>query len=257
MDEILNLIESVSEGFLSYSIIQTFNYTSTYIGDILNIDIPYFEGIVGRIYSPELQLTKTNASDTESPFLDLLLSISNGFVSSKFNYKRNDFNPDKVNFPILVRNVLCFTSYGLYIAQLIGFYKVSSHVTDFNARIKILTAKPLRQGYRYQKLRKKILKIYRRHYELVPKFKVGLKSILQQANRTQNFMVTWSINFKTKNVSRADFSDQFRKVIMRYNRIEYNINVMRQCACLDVNPVTVNTLPFSLSACRLSVTQTQ
>ena len=51
--------------------------------DILNIDNPYFEGMVNRIYPPELQLNKAYTSDTEAPFLDLHLSISNGFVSSK------------------------------------------------------------------------------------------------------------------------------------------------------------------------------
>ena len=48
-----------------------------------NIDNPYFEGIVSRIYPSELQLNKANTSDIEAPFLDLHLSISNGFVSSK------------------------------------------------------------------------------------------------------------------------------------------------------------------------------
>ena len=53
-------------------------------------------------------------------------------------------------------------------------------------------------------------------------------------------MVTWSIN--GKNVSRADFSDQFRKVIIRYKHTGYNINVMRQSACLVVNPMTINNV---------------
>ena len=48
--------------------------------------------MVGRIYPPELQLNKANASDTETLFLDLLLSISNGFVSSKIYDKRLDFD---------------------------------------------------------------------------------------------------------------------------------------------------------------------
>ena len=43
-----------------------------------------------------------------------------------------------------------------------------------------------------------------------------------------------------KNVSRADFSDQVRKVTTRYNRVGYNIYVMRQSACLVVNPNTVD-----------------
>ena len=49
----------------------------------LNIDNPYFEGMVNRIYPPELQLNKAYTSDTEAPFSDLHLSISYGFVSSK------------------------------------------------------------------------------------------------------------------------------------------------------------------------------
>ena len=52
-------------------------------GRLLNIDNPYFGGMVNRIYPPELQLNKTNTSDTEASFLDLHLSISNGFVSFK------------------------------------------------------------------------------------------------------------------------------------------------------------------------------
>ena len=53
-------------------------------------------------------------------------------------------------------------------------------MADFKARNKSLTAKLLRQGYRYHKLRKTISKFYRRHYELVSKFNVGLKTLLHQ-----------------------------------------------------------------------------
>ena len=42
-----------------------------------------------------------------------------------------------------------------------------------------------------------------------------------------------------KNVSRADFSDQFRKVIMHYKR-GYDINVMRQSVFLVINQNTVD-----------------
>ena len=64
-------------------IIEAFKSTSRYLDDILNIDNPYFEGMVNCIYPPELQLNKATTSDTEAPFLDLHFSISNGFVSSK------------------------------------------------------------------------------------------------------------------------------------------------------------------------------
>ena len=41
-------------------------------------------------------------------------------------------------------------------------------------------------------------------------------------------------------VGKADFSDQFRKIIVHYKRFGYNINIMRQSACLVFNPITVN-----------------
>ena len=110
-------------------------------------------------------------------FLDLHLSISNGFVSSKIYDKRDDFDFDIVNFPFLDGDVPRRPSYGVYISQLIRFARVCSHVDDFNTRNKCLTAKLLKQGYRYHKLRKAFSKFYRRHYEIISKFNVGLKSL--------------------------------------------------------------------------------
>ena len=73
-------------------IIEAFNSTSRYLDDLLNIDNPYFEQMVGQIYPTELQLYKANSSDTEAPFSDLNLSITNGIVSSKIYDKRDYFN---------------------------------------------------------------------------------------------------------------------------------------------------------------------
>ena len=49
--------------------IEDFNSTSSYLDDLLNIDNPYFEQMVGQIYPTELQLNKANSSNTEAPFL--------------------------------------------------------------------------------------------------------------------------------------------------------------------------------------------
>ena len=162
-------------------IIEPFNTTSRHLDDLLNIDNTYFEGMVNRMYPSELQLNKANTSDTETPFLDLHLYISNGFVSSKIYHKRDDFDFDMVNFPFLNGDVPRSSSYGVYISQLIRFPRVSSHVADFNARNKSLTVKLLQQGYRYHRLRKTFSKFYRRHYELVSKFNAGLKTLLHQS----------------------------------------------------------------------------
>ena len=72
--------------------IKAFNLKSWYFDHLLNIDNPYFEGMVNQIYPPELQLNKANTSDTEAPFLDLHLSISNGSVSFKIYDKRDGFD---------------------------------------------------------------------------------------------------------------------------------------------------------------------
>ena len=199
-------------------IIEAFKSTSRYLDDLLNIDNPYFEGMGNRIYPPQLQLNKANTSDIEASFLDLHLSISNGFVSSKIYDKRDDFDFDIVIFPFLDGDVPRSTSYGVYISQLIRSARVSSHVVDFNARNKSLTAKLLQQGYRYHKLRKTFSIFYRRHYELVSKFSVGLKTLLHQGLSEPEFYGDLVYKFK-KIVGRADFSDQFRKIIVLYSRI--------------------------------------
>ena len=66
--------------------------------------------MVNQIYPPELQLN----INTEAPFLDLDLSIANGFVSSKIYDKRDDFDFDIVNFPFLDGDVSRRASYGIY-----------------------------------------------------------------------------------------------------------------------------------------------
>ena len=121
-------------------IIEAFKSTSRYLDDLLNIDNPYFEAMVNRNYPPKFQLNKTNTSDIEVPFLDLHLSISNGFVSFTIYDKRDDFDFDVVDIPFLDDAVPRSTSYGLYISQLIRFARVSSQVADFNARNESLTA---------------------------------------------------------------------------------------------------------------------
>ena len=177
-------------------------------------------------------------SDTDALFLDLHLSISNGFVLSKIYDQRDDF--DIVYFPFLDGDVPRRPSYGVYISQLIRFARVCSHVDDFNTRNNCLTAKLLKQGYRYHKLRKAFSKFCRRHYELISKFNVGLKSLLHQGLSEPEFYGDLVYKFKTIS-GMTDFSDQLRKIIMRYKHIGYNLNVMQQPVCLVINPITVDS----------------
>ena len=99
----------------------------------MNIDNPYFKCMVNQIYPPELQLNNSIASDTKVPFLDLHLSVSNGFVSTKLYDKHDDFDFDIVNFPFLDGDFPRRPSYEVYISQLIWYGRVCSQETDFNA----------------------------------------------------------------------------------------------------------------------------
>ena len=49
-------------------IIEAFNSTSRYLADLLTIDNPYYEQMVGQIYPTALQLNKANSFDTEKEF---------------------------------------------------------------------------------------------------------------------------------------------------------------------------------------------
>ena len=224
-------------------IIEAFNSTSRYLDDLLNIDNPYFEQMVGQIYPTELQLNKANSSDTEAPFLDLNLSITNGIVSSKIYDKRDDFNFEIVNFPFLDEDVPRSPSYGVYISQLIRFARVCSNVDDFNSRNLFLTAKLLKQGYRYHKIRIAFSKIYHRHSELIIKYNIGLKTLLQQGISEPIFYGDLVYKFK-RIVGKPNLSDQFKKIVKRYIRVGYNLDIMRQSACLVLNPITVYSYGF-------------
>ena len=199
--------------------------------------------MVDRIYPTELQLNRADSSDTEAPFLDLNLCISNGTVSTKIYDKRDDFDFDIVNFPFLDGDVPRRTSYGVYISQLIRFARASLNLNDFNHRNKALTAKLLRQVYRYFKLRKAFSKFYRRHNALLEKYSVSLKTLLQQGISEPEFYGDLVYRFR-KIVGKSNFSEQFRKLINRYKRIGYSLDIMRQTACLVVNPFIVDGYAF-------------
>ena len=100
-------------------VIEAFNSTSRYLDDLLKI-----VSMANHIYHSELQLNKAKISDTEASFLDLHLSISNGFVKTKIFDKRDDFDFDIMHFPFLDGDVPRSTSYGAYIFNLFVFFEL-------------------------------------------------------------------------------------------------------------------------------------
>ena len=114
---------------------------------------------------------------------------------------------------------------------------------DFNNRNLFLTAKFLKQGYRYHKIRKAFSKFYHRHSELIVKYNIGLKTLLQQGILEPIFYGDLVYKFK-RIVGKPNFSDQFKKIVKRYIRVGYNLDIMWQSACLVLNPITVYSYGF-------------
>ena len=187
---------------------------------------------------------KAITSDTEAAFLDLHLTISNDFVSTKIYDKRDDFDFEIVNFPFLDGDVLRSTSYGVYISQLIRFARTSSLVADLNTRNIFLIQKLLKQGYRYHKLRKTFSKFYRQYYDLISKFQTGLKRSCAKDFRNLNYMVTWCTHKLKKIVGSYNFPAQSIKIISHHKKNGYNFSALQQTACLVVSPITVGSFAF-------------
>ena len=119
---------------------------------------------------------------------------------------------------------------------------MSSHVDDFDTRNKVLTAKLLKQGYRYHKMPKAFSKFYRRHFDIVSKYNVGLLQGLSEPE----FYGDLVYKFR-KIIGRNDFPFHFKKIIVRYKKIGYNIDVLRQTVCLVVNLIKVNSFAYLLN----------
>ena len=163
-------------------------------------------------------------------------SIINGIVSNTSYDKRDDFNFEIVIFSFLHGDVSRSPSYGVYISQLIRFVRVCSNVDDFNNRSNVLTSKLLKQGYR--RLFVKLFKFYYRHSELMVRYNICLKTILQQGISEPVLYGDLVYKFKT-GVGKPYFNVHFKKIIKRNKRMGYNEDIMRQSACLFVNPIMV------------------
>ena len=72
------------------------------------------------------------------------------------------------------------------------------------------------------------------------KYNVSLRTLLQQGLSEPEVYGDLVYRIR-KIVGKSKFAEQFRKLINRYKRIGYNPYIMRQTACLVVNPVTVDS----------------
>ena len=69
------------------------------------------------------------------------------------------------------------------------------------------------------------------------KYNVGIKTLLLQGLLEPEFCGDNLVCKFRKIIGKNDFPYHFKKIIVRYKTIGYNMDVLRQTACLVVNPI--------------------
>ena len=75
------------------------------------------------------------------------------------------------------------------------------------------------------------------------KYNVGLKTLLLEGLSEPEFYGDLVYKFR-KTIGNNDFSYHFKKIIVHYKKIGYNVDVLRHTACLVVNPIKVNSFSY-------------
>ena len=171
-----------------FDLIDAFNSTSRYLAGLLNIDNIHFEHMVHIIYPAELQLNEANASDTESAFLDLILSIHNNKVSAKI-YDKYSLMAMTLDDPLMVYIYL------------------------------------------------NIFALPSLHFELVEKISCQSKK-MQQGICNPEFYGDLVYKFKKIN-GNQNFSNLFKRIVNRFKRAGYTLDIVLQTASLVLNPIMV------------------
>ena len=75
------------------------------------------------------------------------------------------------------------------------------------------------------------------------KYNVGSKTLLLQGLSEPEFYGDVVYKFR-KITGKNDFSYHFKKIIVCYKKVGYNIDVLRLTACLVFNPINVNSFAY-------------
>jgi len=103
---------------------RSFNFTFRYIVDVLSLNNSRFGDFIDRIYPIELEIKDTTDTDKSASYLDLHLEIdSEGLLRTKLYDKKDDLNFPIVNIPFICNNNPAAPAYGVYISQLIRYFR--------------------------------------------------------------------------------------------------------------------------------------
>jgi hypothetical protein len=114
---------------------RSFNSTFSYIDDVLSLYNSRFGDFVDSIYPIELEIKNTTDTDRSASYIDLHLEIdSDGRLRTKPYDKRDDFNFPIVKFPFICSNIPAAPAYGVYMSQLIRYFRACGSYQDVHDR---------------------------------------------------------------------------------------------------------------------------
>ena len=138
-----------------------------YIDDLFAADFPNFSNHLARIYPQELTLTKSNNDNSKVDYLDLKITSENNRLTFNVYDKRDAFNFEVVNFPYLDSCIPRKPALGIYYGQLLRYARICTKYIDFYSRARLLSRRLMRQGYKYEELKKLTKRFFKEKGDLL------------------------------------------------------------------------------------------
>ena len=157
----------------------SFGYTFRYIDDLFSVNNDSFEEYISSIYPSELELKDTTMASNEVCYLDT--RIKQGDASTPYHIsvydKRDDFDFRIVNFPHMDSNIPANPVYGIYISQLVRYARICTSKADFLHRLRQVSSRLHRQGFKSAFLLRSLTKFFNRHGAIIGKFDTTLREL--------------------------------------------------------------------------------
>jgi hypothetical protein len=138
-----------------FHILQYFKHCFRYIDDLATFNNDgWMERVCEEIYG-EMKLNRESEdSGKAAHFLEVDMTVENGYIHTQLYDKRDDFGFKVVTFPTFPTNIPVGSAHGLLIAQVVRYATVCDSLAIFHSRVQTLTHKLLLKGY-HKDLRKR------------------------------------------------------------------------------------------------------
>ena len=134
------------------------------IDDITSVNSDgVFSQHVGNIYPTSLTLNKENEEDSSANVLDLNVNIFDGKFKVKVYDKRDDFPFHIVQFSGKGSNVPRSTVLGVFLSQIIRYFRICSDIDGFAERLTNIVDKFVNLGFKKELLKSRFKSISKKH----------------------------------------------------------------------------------------------